>query len=160
MKFAFPYLCELVRATIASALAFGLGAEINQRLYEYWIVPILPTGSEVPLSLWAASVAPGFCLILGTVILARSWGAVALAAISGGLARQLVLTRFAEQGRPGHHKSFALEDPDRWWTTQLVATVLSVGVCLVLVRLLAAITTSVAARIRSRAPQESVDRKR
>ena len=130
------HIRQLVAAAAASALAFGLSAVFDQLLYERWVVPILATVSSVPLYLWAATIAPGFGMIFGAAIIARSWTGLAVAAVSGGVARHLARTWFAEQGRPGTFKSDALEDPDHWWTTHLAHSVVGAAVCLAFAALL------------------------
>jgi hypothetical protein len=126
----------LAEACGASAAAFALAALLDQSLYERMIVPVLPHVGSVPLHLWAITRAPGAILILGAAMVStRSWTGFVVASVAGGVARHAVLTQFANQARPGHFKSFAIEDPYHWWTTHLLVSIVVTALCLALARI-------------------------
>lgn len=129
-----PRILALAEAGGASAAAFALAALIDQDLYERFIVPVLPHSDSVPLYLWTIARAPGAILILAAAIVPRSLFGLVVASLPGAVARHAVLTQFARHERPGHFKSFAVEDPQHWWTTHLLVSIVETAVCLVLAR--------------------------
>jgi hypothetical protein len=108
--------------TVAAVAALVTAAVGSQVLYELLVVPQLSTIARVPVLWWIGVGAP---LIVAAVVfgwlttsLREGFATAGLAA----LAIQAVIQLAAWMGRPGWHKSFALEAPLDHWTLGVLSS--------------------------------------
>jgi hypothetical protein len=125
-----------MRTTFIATGVLGIvaAAVASQLLYEAFLVPRLETVVAVPLH-WLLGVgAPVIIAVLACGWFAKSWReTLSVAALSAG-ALQAAVHVAAWSGRPGWHKSFAIEAPLYHWTVGVLPVLALLSAVVVLGR--------------------------
>jgi hypothetical protein len=118
-----------------AALGVVASAAVSQQLlYEMLVIPRLSHVSAVPLLWWLIVAAPIVVVALAVGRKAGSWPESLAVAALGAVGLQAYLHWAAASGRPGLHKSLAVEASLYHWTAGVLTMFLLLSVPIVLAR--------------------------
>jgi ankyrin repeat protein len=131
-----PMLSQRVSFTIGAAAGIVAATAVSQPLlYERLVVPRLSGLSGVPLVWWLGLALPVLLVALSLGWMARSWSQSFAVAGLAAVGSQAYLHWAAASGRPGLHKSLAIEAPLDHWTVGVLAMFLLLSLPIVLARI-------------------------